>query len=332
MRRLRNALSYSTVMATMAVVMAAPASAAAAGSIVYTKAGNIYRAHGDGSGVHRLTRDGKRSRPYKDPTQADNGTVVAVRDDMTLHRFSRAGKRLGRARRVATGVHNSGSLHDLAFAPALSPNGKQVAFQNTLLQGYYDPSTGTSGMNIIAVTIQYRSASTGKKVGERHIAGDYLESPSWVDNSHVLVFRPLAIYAAQVNVDTRGGGWQEWFSEELGGETPFDRPPLDAGELTRAGDKLALIHGTNLADDWSGATLQIYATSGFDQLPTLACTVPRSGSGPLAHPTWSPDGTTLAWSDRQGIWTTPVGTTAEGCGLVPKLTIRGGSTPDWGPA
>lgn len=320
------------VVALAALAWTAAAPAAPGGSIVYTKAGNVYRAHGDGSGARRLTRDGKRSRPYEHATQADNGIFIAIRDDTTLSRFSRKGKRLGRARRVATGLRNSGSLHDLAFAPALSPSGKEVALQNTLLQGIYDPSTDTHGMNIVGIVVQYRRASTGKKISEREIPGDYLESPSWVDNSHVLIFRPLASFVEQVLVDTRGGDLQPWFSDELGGEPAFDRQPLDAGELTRAGDKLALIRGTNLATDWSGSTIQIFVTSGFDRMPAAGCTITHSGVGPFAKPTWSPDGSTLAWSDSQGIWTSPVNTAVDGCGLAPKLTVRGGSTPDWGPA
>jgi hypothetical protein len=62
------------------------------------------------------------------------------------------------------------------------------------------------------------------------------------------------------------------------------------------------------------------------------CTIGHTGSGPFAKPTWSPDGSTLAWSDTTGIWTSPVDPATPGCGISPRLIARGGSAPDWGPS
>jgi hypothetical protein len=318
--------------ATVLSVLALPASAAAAsGSLVFTKSGNVYRSRGDGTHLRRITRDGTRAHPYTHPTQADDGTIVAARNDTTLYRFTRTGKRLGKARKVATGLRNSGSLHDLAFSPAVSPNGKEVALQNTLLQGTYNSTSGASGMTIVSIEIQYRSASKGRKLREVAVAGDYLESPSWIDNNHILFFKPLVGYSEQVNVNTRGGGSQGWFADELGGDPAFDRPPLDEGEITRAQDKLALIRGTNLKSDWHGSTIVIYRTAGTSQMPAVACTISHRSSGPFAKPTWSPDGSTLAWSEGSSIWSSPVNTSAADCGLSPKRIVKGGVTPDWGP-
>ncbi len=328
---MRNRFLYAAAAVLSVLVLPAAASAAAGGSIVFIKSGNVYRAHPDGTKVKRLTRDGTKAHPYTHPSQADNGTIVAARNDTTLYRWSAAGKLLGKAHKVATGLRNKSSFHDLIFAPALSPNGKQVALQNTLLQGTYNSNTGASGMEIVSIEIQYRSASTGGKRGERAIAGDYLESPSWIDNTHVLFFRPLANYAEQVLVDTRGGGSQPWFGDQLDGDSSFDRKPVDEGELTRAKDKLALIRGTNLKGNSAGSTIQIYAASSFSETPRAACTISHSGSGLFAKPTWSPDGSTLAWSDGKNIWTSPVNVAVDGCGLAPRRIVTGGVTPDWGP-
>ena len=43
------------------------------------KGGNVWVARPDGSHAHRVTRDGTRRLPYVHPTQADNGTIVALR-------------------------------------------------------------------------------------------------------------------------------------------------------------------------------------------------------------------------------------------------------------
>ena len=87
-----------------APVYAHPAAnaAASAGSLVYVKGGDVWVARPDGSGKRRVTRDGRRLR-YDHPSQADNGTIVALRGTY-MHRFTRSGRRLGKSRRVSAGL------------------------------------------------------------------------------------------------------------------------------------------------------------------------------------------------------------------------------------
>jgi hypothetical protein len=304
---------------------------AASGSLVYTQGGNVWRARADGSGRRRLTRDGTRRNPYSPPTQANNGTIVTVRGP-SLYRIARTGRLLRRPMKVAVGLRNEGPLHELPFSPSVSPDGKKVALTKALLQGVYDPKTGTSGLNLLSVTVEYRNALSGAKLAERHVPGDYMQSPSWIDNRRLLVFAPYNSFAPQVFVDTPGGSLQPWFDDRLDGDSSFDRKFLDEGELTRAGDKLALIRGTNVDGDWRNATIQIYAAHGFSAPPAAACSIRPLRGGPLGHPTWSPDGSSLAWSDGGGIWSSRVDLAASGCGLTPKLIVPGGVSPVWGPA
>lgn len=310
--------------------LTARASEVARESIVFARGGNVWSAAPDGSRQRRVTRNGTAANPYTSPTQADNGTIVALRGTK-IYRLNRKGRVLGRPRVVATGLRNAGPLHELALGPAVSPDGKKVALTKATLQGAYDPHTGVKGMNLLAVTTEYRSALTGSKLAERHEPGTYLQSPSWIDNRRLLVFAPYSSYSPQLFVDTLGGGLQGWFADDLDGSEPFDRKLLDEGELTRAGDKLALIRGTNVEGDWAGAALTVYPVSGFSTAPRAICSLPVT-NGPLAKPTWSPDGRTLAWSNRSGVWASAVDLTAPGCGLSPRLVIRGGTTADWGPA
>ncbi|MGZ8692115.1 MAG: hypothetical protein ACXWZT_05200 [Gaiellaceae bacterium] len=304
---------------------------AVSGSLVYVRGGNVWRARADGSGRRRLTRNGTVRDPYSPPSQADNGTILAVRGPW-LYRLARSGRRLRRPVQVAAGLHNEGPLHELPFSPAVSPDGRKVALTKTLLQGVYDPRTGTRGLNLLSVTVEYRNAVSGVKLAERHVPGDYMQSPSWIDNRRLLVFAPYNSFAPQVFVDTPGGNLQPWFDDRLDGDSSFDRKLLDEGELTRAGDKLVLIRGTNVEADWRDASIAIYAVRGFSAPPTAVCSIRPLRGGPLGRPTWSPDGRSLAWSDGGGIWSTSVDLGTAGCGLTPKLIVPGGHSPDWGPA
>ena len=60
----------------LVLVAAAPA---AADSLVYVKDSNVWSARPDGSEQRRLTTDGIPQAPYSSPSQADDGSIVAVR-------------------------------------------------------------------------------------------------------------------------------------------------------------------------------------------------------------------------------------------------------------
>jgi hypothetical protein len=299
-----------------------------AGSIAYQHGGNIFVARPDGSARHQVTHRGQGTT-YSSATQADNGTIEALHGNTIVH-LDRNGKSLGPSTTVATGPSNNFSLHTLAFSPAISPNGQTAAVSVLEYQGVYDPTTGVKGANIIAQTIQYFSTSSGKRISQRQLAGTYLESPSWIDNNHLLMFAPYNISAAQVYVDgPKLDGW-DWFHDPESGDFDFDRQALNSGELSPKHDLVALIRGNNLKNDWRSTAVKIYTVTDLRTPPTPLCSYPAQ-HGALSKVTWSPDGTTLAWSDSNGLWETPVDPTAANCGLAPKLVIRGGYSPDWGP-
>ena len=158
-----------------------------------------------------------------------------------------------------------------------------------------------------------------------------MQSASWIDNRRVLVFAPQTSFSPQVFVDTLGRPLQPWFGDQLEGDSSFDGKLLDEGELTRTGDKLALIRGTNLEGNWRGASVQIYAVHGVGSPPDAVCASQPLRGGPLGRPGWSADGRAIAWSDA-GISSSSVDLSRAGCGLAPKLVVAGGASPDWGPA
>ena len=318
------------MLAAIVVAASLPAYASAAtGSLVYVKGGDIWLARPDGSHAHAVTRDGTRRLPYDHPTRSDGGTIAALRGPF-LVRFTGRGRRLGKPHRVSAGLAGPGSLHELAEATEISPNGKRVALQQTLLQGTYNPNTGAKGMTILSVTVEYRNASTGKRLREVHQPGDYYQSPSWVDNSRLLVFAPFNAYAPEVFVDHFGGSTDGWFSDEHSGEPdPFGRQPIDDGELTRAGDKVAFVRGTNVQGDSDAVLFEVDAVSSLSEIPNYFCSFVPPGPGPFSGPSWSPDGTSLAWANRSGVYTAQLNPSSGDCGVTPRRVVRGGKQPDW---
>ena len=166
---------------------------------------------------------------------------------------------------------------------------------------------------------------------------------SWVDNRTALATTPhLYDYAGNVMdsiaVDKLGGGadsYRNWFSECVDGlrqradpaDVPRRRGRDDAagrqGRLhrrqpRRACDRQAAVHLRT-----EGRT----AEAARHPLPR------HRRDGKFTSPTWSPDGKSLAWADKKGIWVGRVGDiSGQTCQLTKTLVIPGGSSPDWGPA
>jgi hypothetical protein len=108
----------------------------------------------------------------------------------------------------------------------------------------------------------------------------------------------------------------EYYSQDVG----------DA-ELTPAADKLVALRGI------SQQTIRFYDTrSGHPVVSECYLAQPVGGSA--ADPTWAPDGSAVAWTEGDGIWSTPVGALdSPDCSwATPHLIIAGASQPDWGPA
>src|SRR4051794_21747193 len=113
-------LCLLSVATTLAIASSA---VAGTGSIVYVKHDAIWVTSPAGRHEHRLTHG---SRRFASPSQADNGTIVALGDDNHLYRFSHAGRRRGKP--VATWLGLGGGQGFAGpYRTRVSPDGTKVA-------------------------------------------------------------------------------------------------------------------------------------------------------------------------------------------------------------
>jgi hypothetical protein len=99
-----------------------------------------------------------------------------------------------------------------------------------------------------------------------------------------------------------------------------------------AGSLLAVVRGPNTTASATPTMVRVYAVSSLRTRPTERCDLRSAANSRIESPSWSPDGTLLAWGERGGIWVSPIAGGAGDCAAAPKRLIAGGSQPDWGPA
>ncbi len=299
--------------AIVAVVVLVLPGAAQADSLVFTKDHNVWLANPDGSGLYQVTTDGTEARPYLSPSQADDGTIVAGHGTEIV-RLRQNGEVLSHFDPPAATDSVGATIDEVPQDIAVSPDGSRIAFayyrsscppaapcgaRQVLLYSYADKATPTS--------------TFGQQTNRRN--------PSWVDGNRILLFGGAG---AQVNLDSPGGGNDDaahWFDDEA-------MEDLDDGELSRQGDRLALLrsYGSNLHlailhVDSVGGELQPACFSGAD--------------ASLSAPSWSPDGRSLAFVDSEGIEVLPLPSVVAGdCpgASSSRVVVPGGAEPDWGPA
>jgi hypothetical protein len=286
------------------LLAALPASAhAASGSLTYAKDGDIYVSAPDGSRAARLTVDGG----YAWPSQADDGTILTVRQTAEggrtprrLHRLRRDGTRIGAP--VET-VRVDNSYYIGPLAPKISPDGTMVAYHY-----FYTGPLSDRTRPVVA----FSGLDTGSEPGVfANSLGSYL-TPSWTADGRVLVFL-AAQRTSHVGVHAPHGDYTDWFGD------PAVETLLTDGELTTAGDKLVAVGEQNDLRFYDAATTQLRCVmTGFN--------------GDVSDPTWSPDGTQLAWEEADGVHVAAVGDLASCAGAARPLVVPGGQDPDWGPA
>ncbi len=313
------------------------ASGAAASSILYRKGGRLWVASPSGANKHAI----KNSKGLSNPSQDDRGRVVAQKG-IKLYRLSRGGKQLNKPITTAFRTNPIVPSFKGPFFPEVSPNGKFIAYTYSFTESHYDPGcqcvSNAPSLNT-AYTYSNRFVNDpDAKFGHMR----FYSRGSWIGNQSFVATTPnLYDYGGNVldtiAIDPLGGGadsYQAWFTEctDCSSIQTLQKYPLDEAELTRKRDKAVLVAG-DLNATQAGSMLFVYPLA---QPPTAIpqhfCRI-TGPNGRFTSPSWSPDGKSLAWADRSGVWTGKLGNLAgDECEIGRKLVVRGGTAPDWGPA
>ena len=212
---------------------------------------------------------------------ADDGTIVALRGSSFV-RLRTDGAPVG----VPTAaVGGDWLVAGGPYDPRVSPDGLKIAYWFTGRRRAclpLDPNCSFEDREVAAYAYADRTTDPLELGAVRD-----RRDPSWYGSGRALLFRPGPGSGEAVAVNRVGRGEsdnQGWFSYDDGTE-------LDQGQISRGGDRFAAVAGGN----------EIHLFGVVDPppaLPVLRCVIP---GGPYANPTWSPDGTMLAWEAPDGV-------------------------------
>jgi hypothetical protein len=326
-------LSRSAVAASAALLLCAIAVAPAhASSIVFAKRDAIWVVGPNGKRPVQLTHD----RKYASPSQADNGVIVALGDDNRLHRLCRCGRRLSA---VSTWLGlGGGQGFGGPYRPRVSPDGTIVAYTFFHTQGL-DPVTGTSQTEGNVAYTYSRRYTPPRELG---IVKGW-DNPAWLGNGTTMAFAPGA---STINPDLTNVAYHQLGHADPGAPddmrhaftwfTDPAAPNMVFGDATRQGDKLAV------GEDGFAATrtIRLYAVTAKPPiapsaaLPQYRCQLTAPPGKGFTSLSWSPNGRSLAYEAGGSIYVVRVGNITSACsGLSrPRLLVRGGTSPSWGPA
>jgi len=311
-----RALAALGIGAMLALASAAPA---AADSLVFVRDNNVWLSNPDGSGQYQVTLDGTAASPYESPSQANDGTVLALRAPAggrnQLWRMTQSG-------RLLNAPANTPAPGTGAIDTRISPDGRLAAYW--FVTTVSDPLCTFCVDAANQAGLSYSDRFTNyNEIGTPNTGG----WPSWIGNDTIVIGNGSAtIWYYKLGMPEAN----DWFAlhEVIAGEL-FTLLDADAAPTT---DRLAVVRGDNQE------TLLLLKMNGLPPAkPSVAnptCNGFASPTGKFVDPTWSTDGRMLAWQENDGVWVSPIPADLADCSGIGPATLRipGAKTPDFGPA
>ena len=257
--------------------------------------------------------------------------ITAVKGRRDIHFFNRRGKKLRRKRDLSGGP--TPPYDSVIVDHSISPNGKLLASTLWITSRSASPTPGEPQGTDYSTSVWYSRTSNGKLLQGTTDGG---QNTTWVTNSIPVVFAPYVYHSADawvVNLADPNNP-RQWFQDRATVDVldPSDGEPLDDGEVTRAQDKVAVVRGPNTTASGTPTMIRVYAVSNLVDRPTELCDLRSAPNSRIEGPSWSPDGTSLAWSERGRPQGQPDLRRRGRLRRAPRALIAGGSQPDWGPA
>jgi hypothetical protein len=315
---------HASTLALAAALVLAPA--APASSIVYLKGGDIYRAS-PGGAVKRLVVRPPGNGVFSAVTQDDRGRLYAVAEPSRRWlRFTTSGRPVGRAfDNAGTGLHRH--YDPKRNLPGFTgPLDVQVSNGGSMLS---DWGILTQLDRVDVASLVSSSSRDQDLTGTAPTNG--LAWPSFLADGTVI--------AGVYNNALKGYGI--WYFRPRSNEVRFWFGPTDSAlrlanpEVTRDGSFIAVSTDRDSTASKDDEIVVGHLPGPPPAIPDRDCTWPNP-SGTVSSLSWSPNGTTLAWADRVGVWTARCAVpaqTGQACVVSGRhLLARKATSPDWGPA
>jgi WD40-like Beta Propeller Repeat len=327
------------IFAAAAALSLAAASPAAADSISYIKDGNIWLTTPDGSRQFQVTTTGI----YSYASQADDGTFIALTDER-LHKLSRDGKVLADFATPVTDGPKKGPNENYfmgPYEPEISPDGTRVTYTYGWHHERFEPTCNCIEWGIDSGTaITYSDRLTPWEEFGGPLTG--WVTASWMSNDTILRSYAGRAFAEEAVVNNVGPGKGDddmisWLDSTFDMDEVYQ---LRDGEISRDGRKAAFVsydvahHGEPYRSGFN--RIRVYRMTGPPPARPEACFWfnAEDVAGIMSSPSFSPDGSKIAWTYGGGIAIGDVPDLSGGCQSPSAFNaaLVQGTQPDWGPA